>query len=112
MYQKAKLVKPNSAVITRTVMPAKPTPLVEDAVEVVKSTAIALVIVATVVLVGIATGCTNYVISQAEQDVASSTIYPRINDSEARRLAQFRQQSTHANHTLAKMRTQATGGVQ
>lgn len=63
---------------------------------------------------GAITGCSNYIIDQAEKDVATSTVHPRLayDAQEDARLAHFRAQSAHASHTLAKMRTEAAGGVQ
>lgn len=109
MYQKTILVKPNRAVITRTVIPAKPEPLRYTILSYIETAAvgvmIGLAIMFLIAVVGIITGCTIFTDQQAEQDVATSTI-----DDE---LERFRQQSHHANETLATMKAYAAeGGVQ
>ncbi len=70
--------------------------------------AVAVIIVTT----GNLTGCTSYLLSQAEQDVATSTIEPRINSVDSPELIEFRKQNTYANQKLAEMRLYAAGGVQ
>ncbi len=63
-------------------------------------------------VVGNITGCTDYLLSQADQDVATSTIEPRINSIDSPELIEFRRQNKEANEKLAKMRLYATGGTQ
>lgn len=62
--------------------------------------------------VGNITGCNSYLLNQVEQDVATSTIEPRINSIDSTELIEFRQQNKEANEKLAKMRLYAQGGTQ
>lgn len=63
------------------------------------------------VVVGNITGCTNYLLNQVDQDIATSTIEPRINSIDSPELIEFRRQNKEANAKLAKMRLYAAGGV-
>lgn len=70
-----------------------------------------LAVAVTTSIVGNLTGCTSYLLNQAEQDVATSTIEPRINSIDSPELIEFRRQNQDANAKLAKMRLYAAGGV-
>lgn len=70
-----------------------------------------LAVAVTISIVGNLTGCTSYLLNQAEQDIATSTIEPRINSIDSPELIEFRRQNQDANAKLAKMRLYAAGGV-
>ena len=70
-----------------------------------------LAVAVTISIVSNITGCTSYLLNQAEQDVATSTIAPRINSIDSPELIEFRRQNQEANAKLAKMRLYAAGGV-
>lgn len=117
MNQKIKLVKPNRAVITRTVMPPKPEPLHYKALSyaetIVASIMVGLAIAFVIAVIGITTGCTSLVADQFEQDIATSTIAPRLSQTDSDdQLIEFRRQSEYASQTLAAMRAYAEGGIQ
>lgn len=62
------------------------------------------------VVVGNITGCNGFLATQAEQDVATSTLEPRINLIDSPELIEFRKQNAYANQKLAEMRLYAAGG--
>lgn len=64
----------------------------------------------SIVMVGNITGCNSFLVTQAEQDVATSTLEPRINSIDSPELIEFREQNAHANQKLAEMRLYAAGG--
>ncbi|WP_201539123.1 hypothetical protein [Psychrobacter sp. 1044] len=64
----------------------------------------------SIVMVGNITGCNSFLVTQAEQDVATSTLEPRINSIDSPELIEFRKQNAHANQKLAEMRLYAAGG--
>lgn len=64
------------------------------------------------VAVGNITGCNSFLIAQAEQDIATSTIEPRISSIDSPELIEFRKHNAYANHKLAEMRLYAAGGNQ
>ena len=66
----------------------------------------------SLVVVGNITGCNSYLLSQAEQDVATSTLEPRMSSSDSPELIEFRKQNAYANQRLAEMRLYAAGGNQ
>ena len=66
----------------------------------------------SLVVVGNITGCNSYLLSQAEQDVATSTSYEAINSIDSPELIEFRRQNAYANQKLAEMRLYAAGGNQ
>lgn len=68
-----------------------------------------LVIGLMVAVISNATGCTNLVLDQLEQDISTSTIEPRTSLTGAQ-LLEFRKQNAHANQKLAEMRLYAAGG--
>jgi len=55
----------------------------------------------TIAIAGGLTGCNDYVLSQIEQDVATSTIEPRLSDSEYQASKQYAD-AKHANDFLAR----------
>lgn len=55
----------------------------------------------TIALIGAITGCTNLILDQVEQDVATSTTAPRLTNHKAIKLAEFRRDAEHANNVLA-----------
>lgn len=69
-----------------------------------------LAVAVTISIIGNLTGCTNYLLNQAEQDVATSTIEPRINSIDSPELIEFRKNNAYANQKLAEMRLYAAGG--
>ena len=56
----------------------------------------------TIAAIGSVTGCSNYVLSQIEQDVATSTVEPRSSYLSGEDLVEFQRQSAHANDFLAQ----------
>lgn len=56
-----------------------------------------------------ATGCTGLVLDKVNQDIATSTIAPRIAQTNAN-LARFKEQNANANKKLKKMHLHATDG--
>lgn len=62
------------------------------------------------VAVGNITGCNSFLAAQAEQDVATSTLEPRMNSIDSSELIEFRKQNAYANQKLAEMRLYAAGG--
>lgn len=80
-----------------------------------------LVIAGLIITVGALTGCNNYVLSQLEQDVATSTTAPRLTaasvnqddlDDNARYLAsKQRHDAKHANDFLASVRSEKGGAL-
>lgn len=113
MNQKPKLVKPNRAVITRTIMPAKPVTTLDRLISVFECILAAIMIALIIALISFVTGCTTFIADQFEQDIATSTIAPRLSQIDVdNELAEFRRQSKHANETLAAMKAYAAeGGV-
>ena len=69
-----------------------------------------LAVSGTLAIVGNLTGCTNYLLNQAEQDIATSTFEPRINSIDSPELIEFRKNNAYANQKLAEMRLYAAGG--
>lgn len=91
-----------------TDMPAKPSKFKSY----IRCIAVSLTVGAAIATVGNVTGCNSYVVSQAEKDVATSTINART-DLESPALIKFREQNQYANKKLAEMKLYAaTGGVQ
>lgn len=110
-----KQVTRNKSVITRTVMPAQREPLrysiLSYAETVVVGAMVGLAIAFVIALVGLMTGCTTFVAQQVEQDVATSTIAPRLSHIDVDdELERFRQQTRHANEALATMKAYALEG--
>ena len=66
----------------------------------------------SIVMVGNITGCNSFLATQAEQDVATSTLEPRINSIDSSELIEFKKQNAYANQKLAEMRLYAAGGNQ
>lgn len=66
----------------------------------------------SIVMVGNITGCNSFLVTQAEQDVATSTLEPRVNSIDSPELIEFRKQNAYANQKLAEMRLYAAGGNQ
>lgn len=78
----------------------------------IRHVAVGLTVGAIIATVGNVTGCNSYVMSQAEKDIATSTINART-DLESPALIEFRKQNQYANKKLAEMKRYAsTGGVQ
>lgn len=67
-------------------------------------------VAALIALAGLPTGCTNFVLDQAEQDIATSTIEPRSNALTGDELLEFRRQSAHASKVLFLARTDGGNG--
>lgn len=67
---------------------------------------------AIIVVTGNLTGCNSFLATQAEQDVATSTLEPRVNSIDSPGLIEFRKQNAYANQKLAEMRLYAAGGNQ
>lgn len=77
-----------------------------------KCIAASLAVGAIMATVGNVTGCNSYIVSQAEKDVATSTVNART-DLDSPALIEFRKQNQYANEKLAEMKLYAaTGGVQ
>lgn len=108
-YSPAKLLAGNTDdQFIDTDTPAKPSQFKSY----IRCFAVSLAVGAIIATVGNVTGCNGYVISQAEKDVATSTINART-DLESPALIEFRKQNQYANKKLAEMRLHAaTGGVQ
>lgn len=66
----------------------------------------------SIVMVGNITGCNSFLATQAEQDVATSTLEPRVNSIDSAELIEFKKQNAYANQKLAEMRLYAAGGNQ
>lgn len=66
----------------------------------------------SIVMVGNITGCNSFLATQAEQDVATSTLEPRVNSIDSAELIEFKKQNAYANQRLAEMRLYAAGGNQ
>lgn len=90
---------------------AQPTELLNQIKSLAAHIAGGLAVAVTISIVSNITGCTSYLLNQAEQDVATSTIEPRINSIDSPELIEFRRQNQEANAKLAKMRLYAAGGV-
>ncbi|WP_352309044.1 hypothetical protein [Psychrobacter sp. W2-37-MNA-CIBAN-0211] len=59
--------------------------------------------------VGNVTGCTDYLMSQVEQDIATSTTYKSTDLDQQRQ--EFTEQALYANKRIAEMNLYAAGGV-
>ncbi len=108
-YSPAKLLAGNTDdQFIDTDAPAKPSQFKSC----IRCVAVSLAVGAIIATVGNVTGCNSYVVSQAEKDVATSTINART-DLESPALIEFRKQTQYANKKLAEMKLYAaTGGVQ
>ena len=91
---------------------AQPIELLNQIKSVAAHIAAGLAVAGTLAVVGNLTGCNSYLASQAEQDIATSTIEPRIKSIDSPELIEFRRQNKEANEKLVKMRLYATGGTQ
>lgn len=89
---------------------AQPIELLNQIKSVAAHVAGGLAVAVTISIIGNLTGCTNYLLNQAEQDVATSTIEPRINSIDSLELIEFRKNNAYANQKLAEMRLYAAGG--
>lgn len=72
-----------------------------------KTTAIASVVGMVFGFTSNMTGCTEYVLKQADKDIATTTIAPVEN---LQRHIEFKEAEKHANDFLAKQRTKQQGG--
>lgn len=108
-YSPAKLLAGNTDdQFIDTDAPAKPSKFKSY----IKCVAVSLTVGAIMATVGNVTGCNSYVMSQAEKDIATSTVNART-DLESLALTEFRKQNQYANKKLAEMRLYAsTGGAQ
>ena len=91
---------------------AQPIELLNQIKSVVAHIAAGLAVAGALAIVGNLTGCNSYLLHQVEQDVATSTIEPRIKSIDSPELIEFRRQNQDANAKLAKMRLYAAGGTQ
>lgn len=71
-----------------------------------------LAVAVVITIIGNLTGCNSYLLSQAEQDVATSTLEPRMSSIDSPEIIEFRKQNAYANQKLAEMRLYAAGGNQ
>lgn len=90
---------------------AQPIELLNQIKSVVAHMAAGLAVSGALAIVGNLTGCNSYLLHQVEQDVATSTIEPRIKSIDSPELIEFRRQNQDANVKLAKMRLYAAGGA-
>lgn len=90
---------------------AQPIELLNQIKSVLAHIAGGLAVAGALAIVGNLTGCNSYLLHQVEQDVATSTIEPRIKSIDSPELIEFRRQNQDANVKLAKMRLYAAGGV-
>lgn len=74
-------------------------PLVSKVAKAIKVTALATVAGVVIGFAGNATGCTEYVLKQADRDIATTTIAPVEN---MQRQIEFKAAEKHANEFLAK----------
>lgn len=80
-------------------------PLVSKVAKAIKVTALATVAGVVIGFAGNATGCTEYVLKQADKDIATTTVAPVKN---MQRQIEFKAAEKHANEFLAKNNKQAS----
>lgn len=77
-----------------------------------KYTAGGMIAAVVITVIASITGCNTFIEAQAERDIATSTVEPRLAAMNKAALMAFREQNAHANEVLYEMRLYANGSAQ